>query len=303
MKIFFSPEYVASSVNFDTTRKAQWIRDSLLGNPIEGVEISNPQLVPISSILAIHDRGYVKSVQDGTPRHLAESSGFPWNQNVWKMVLASTSGQIAAVKAALSEGVAGSLSSGCHHARREQGKGFCTFNGLAIAAHELSRLGRSNVLILDLDAHCGGGTHSIVQSMPWVTHVDVSVSPGGALGAVFDSYTPSHQNGNVLVLVNNAEEYIPTIVRNLELLNDLPFDFCLYNAGMDPYEKCHIGGLRGITRAILEERERIVFDYFSKRNIPISFIPAGGYINENFAQCELVDLHRLTLEAAKRAYS
>jgi len=50
----------------------------------------------------------------------------------------------------------GSLSSGLHHARRTHGAGFCTFNGLALAALtalEVLTAGAQRVLILNLDAH------------------------------------------------------------------------------------------------------------------------------------------------------
>lgn len=74
------------------------------------------------------------------------------------MVLATNGGVVAAAISALEHGTAGSLSSGLHHARRETGEGFCTFNGLAIAAREALSAGARSVLILDLDAHFGGGT-------------------------------------------------------------------------------------------------------------------------------------------------
>src|SRR2546429_582741 len=74
------------------------------------------------------------AVETGLPRDLAESQGFVWGLGLWPMVLASNGGAVAAALAALQEGVAGSLSSGLHHARRGSGAGFCTFNGLVIAA-------------------------------------------------------------------------------------------------------------------------------------------------------------------------
>ena len=56
---------------------------------------------------------------------------------------------VAAGLAALQSGVAGSLSSGLHHARRERGDGYCTFNGLAIAAGEALTAGAASVLYPD----------------------------------------------------------------------------------------------------------------------------------------------------------
>src|SRR6185369_4139490 len=106
----------------------------------------------------------------------AESQGFSWDPGLWRMVLASNGGVVAAARAALQDGVAGSLSSGLHHARHERGAGFCTFNGLALAARAALDAGAGSVLILDLDAHCGGGTTSLIEREPRIWQSDVSVS-------------------------------------------------------------------------------------------------------------------------------
>src|SRR5207249_1324240 len=80
---------------------------------------------------------------------------------------------------------AGSLSSGLHHASRASGMGFCTFNGLALATKAARDQG-ARVLIIDLDAHGGGGTYSIVKRWPDVVQLDLVVS-------LLDSYTPKGQ--------------------------------------------------------------------------------------------------------------
>jgi acetoin utilization deacetylase AcuC-like enzyme len=75
-------------------------------------------------------------------------------------------------------------------------------------------------------------------------------------------------------------------------------DVCLYNAGMDPYQGCAIGGLAGIDRGVLEERERLVFEWCRRQGLPIAFVLAGGYLGPGLDRAGLADLHRLTLEAA-----
>jgi hypothetical protein len=79
-------------------------------------------------------------------------------------------------------GAAGSLSSGLHHARRARGTGFCTFNGLALGARRAIGAGARSVLIIDLDAHCGGGTAELLADDPAVAQVDLAVD-------AFDWYT------------------------------------------------------------------------------------------------------------------
>ncbi len=292
--VFFSPAYVGSSYAFDTTRKARWVADSLTSRPIRGVDLREPRPLHREQVLGAHDPAYVRAVETGAPESLAESQGFPWDGGLWPMVLASNGGVVAAALAARrggAGGVAGSLSSGLHHARRERGAGFCTFNGLAMAAQHALGSGAGSVLVLDLDAHCGGGTHSLIRDDPRIWQLDVSVSD-------FDDYAPSARAS--LDVVTDAAGYLPRITQRLEeLATGAPrFDLCLYNAGMDPYEGCDLGGLPGITREMLAERERLVFGWCRERGVPVAFVLAGGYLGARLDEAGLVDLHRLTITAA-----
>lgn len=294
MKLFFSPDYVRSGHAFETMRKSQWIVESLRREPIGGIDLLGPDPLSETQLCEVHDPSYVTAVRTGEPRALAESQGFPWDPSLWSMVCASNGGVVAAALAAIAEGVAGSLSSGLHHAARGRGAGFCTFNGLALGVRAARAAGAGAILVLDLDAHCGGGTHSLVADDPQVWQLDIAVSP-------FDTYALTART--TLDLVRDAARYLVVLRSRLQVLEaEAPaFDLCLYNAGMDPFEGCSIGGLRGITRSILEERERFVFDWCGRRRIPVAFVLAGGYLGPGLDEPGLVALHRLTLSAAVRA--
>jgi acetoin utilization deacetylase AcuC-like enzyme len=291
VKLFFSPDYVRSGHAFETTRKSQWIVESLHREPMAGIELLAPDPLSETQLREVHDPSYVTTVRTGEPLALAESQGFPWDPSLWSMVCASNGGAVSAALAALAEGVAGSLSSGLHHARRDRGAGFCTFNGLALGVRAARAAGAGAILVLDLDAHCGGGTHSLVAGDPHIWQLDIAVSP-------FDDYAPTART--TLDLVRDAAHYLAVLRSRLQVLEaEAPaFDLCLYNAGMDPFEGCSIGGLRGITRSILEERERLVFDWCGRRRIPVAFVLAGGYLGPGLDEPGLVALHRLTFLAA-----
>jgi acetoin utilization deacetylase AcuC-like enzyme len=227
-RVYYSPAYVGSGYSFDTTRKARWIADSLSATPIPGIELAEPEPLTRDQVAEIHDDRYVQAVETGNPRSLAESQGFVWDPGLWPMVLASNGGAVAAALAALSEDVAGSLSSGLHHARRAWGAGYCTFNGLVIAARVARIAGVEAVLILDLDAHCGGGTASLIEADPHIWHVDVSVN-------AYDSYQASTRVR--LETVHKGADYLQAVRRALDEADRVRprFGLCLYNAGMDPY--------------------------------------------------------------------
>jgi acetoin utilization deacetylase AcuC-like enzyme len=296
MKVFYSPSYVGSAYGFETTRKAKWIAESLNDSPIKGVELIQPQPLSPDQVCQVHDPEYVRAVRTGVPRSVAESQGFTWDPGLWPMVLASNGGAVAAGLDALHNGVAGSLSSGLHHARRDSGRGFCTFNGLAIEAREALAAGAETVLILDLDAHCGGGTASLVRAEPRIWQMDFAVDS-------FDWYVSSAQTR--LRIVTNSHNYLGEIERGLEeTAQQWPrFKLCLYNAGMDPFQGCSTGGLTGITREVLAARERLVFDWCRHQELPVAFVIAGGYLGPGLDEQGLVGLHRFTLSAAAKSSS
>ncbi len=285
MNLYYSSQYVTAGYAFDTTRKSRWIADSRMAAPVEGVAMVAPAPVGAADLELAHAPDYIDAVRTGRPRSLAESQGFSWDPGQWDAVCASTGGVRDAMTAAIRDGVAGSLSSGLHHARRGGGAGFCTFNGLALAALEATSEGR-RVLVVDLDAHCGGGTYSLVFGDPRITQVDVSTSG-------FYSYRPA--GAHTLDVVSNAAAYLPTVERRLEASPGA--DLVIYNAGMDAHEHGG-GGIPGITAEVLAERERLVFAWARAAGMPIAFVLAGGYTSSRLDEAGLVDLHRLTIATA-----
>lgn len=293
VKVFYSDRYVMGGHSWETTRKSGWVAASLAANPIPGIVLVEPRSLTEADIARVHHPAYVNAVRTGTPRYLAESQEFQWDARLFPMVLASNGGAVEAALTALREGgVAGSLSSGLHHAKYFRGDGFCTFNGLALAAYAALEAGAGRVLILDLDAHFGGGTHSLVATEPRIRHVDISTDP-------FDRYAPLGENS--AELVRRSDLYLDRVRERLAGLAGEKFDLVIYNAGMDPSENVPIGGLKGITNEILAQREKIVFEWAASRGIPAAFVLAGGYLGERLNQAGLVDLHRLTIDAAARA--
>jgi acetoin utilization deacetylase AcuC-like enzyme len=65
-----------------------------------------------------------------------------------------------------------------HHAHRDQGKGFCLVNNVAVAAASLvGSEGTSRIAILDWDVHHGDGTQAIFESNPSVMYASTHQFP------------------------------------------------------------------------------------------------------------------------------
>ena len=77
-------------------------------------------------------------------------------------------------------------------------------------------------------------------------------------------------------------------------------DVLIYNAGMDPFEDCSTGGMPGITRGILAERERLVAQWCEDTQTPAMFVLAGGYGGKSLDLDGVARLHLPTIREFAR---
>ena len=284
MRVYFNDRYMAPAHDADTTRKSGEIAAAIEAGRVPGVELADPaHLVDLAEqlISTVHAPEYVEALQTGQPNYLATSQGFTWDEGIWEMAANSTAGVLAAVDEALATGgPCGSLSSGLHHARCGEGAGYCTVNGLAVAANHATGLVDGTVVILDVDAHCGGGTNELIGDNPRILHLDLSTSG-------FDRYQPDGANKLQVLSSPTDAEYLKRVDQYLELIpNDT--GLVIYNAGMDPHPT--------ISADCLAERERRAATWCAEHRVPVAFVLAGGYTSSISIE-ELVDLHLHTIRA------
>ena len=277
LPIYWSPDYVLDS-GVETRTKSGPIAKILASGEVPGIEILSPLPATRDELLAIHDPEYLDQIING-------------DADLARSILASTGGVRDALDAMFVSGRAGSLSSGLHHAKRGHEEGLCYINGLAVTAlrainnHAVTKVG-----ILDLDSHCGGGTFSMVGENEKVIIADVSCNS-------YDIWRPNSDR-HYLEIVKSANEYLDAVKRALEHLNGV--DALIYNAGMDPFEDCAIGGMRGITREVLAERERLVAQWCEDTQTPAMFVLAGGYGGKNLDLDGVARLHLPTIREFAR---
>ncbi|MGB1815217.1 MAG: hypothetical protein ACPHJ3_07645, partial [Rubripirellula sp.] len=118
--------------------------------------------ISIQELQMVHDPQYVLDVFSG---EVANGHG-----NTDAAVAESTrwtvGSMVAAAEDALESGLACSPSSGFHHAGFSSNHGFCTFNGLMVAASRLLLRDEIETIgILDCDWHVGDGTNDIIREL------------------------------------------------------------------------------------------------------------------------------------------
>jgi len=284
--IYFDDSYVVSGGGLETVRKADEVAKRIRAQFPE-INLVSPEPATEEQLLIAHSADYVDAFLTGEPRWKAEAGLGEWSEEVVASVLASTGGVIAAALSALETGKSGSLSSGLHHAATDHGAGFCTINGLAIASLVALQNGAKTVGILDVDAHCGGGTFEILGDNPLIRIGDVSTNG-------YDTWR-SGQERHKLEITSDPEMYLNVVAEMLEHIGRV--DLLLLNAGMDPAQGGGAGSTRGFTSELLEQRELLVAEWCERTNTPVAFVLAGGYVGSSLTLGGVADLHMHTVAA------
>ena len=303
MKVFWNKDYTSVNYNFDTTKKSDNIVEIIKSKELDNIKIVDPSETVSKSLVDLlignhHDQGYISALVDGKNLNLAESSGFDWDENTYAFARAHTHGLIASVKDVITNGGrSGSLSSGLHHARPESGNAFCTINGVALSAFYAVQSGK-NVVILDFDAHCGGGTFAHISKfleenpeyLGKISQVDVSTNWFDSYGFgdeyFVDQETPEWAS---LMVMSQKTDYIEMIKLGLQVAETYRNEntVVIYNAGTDPL------GYWGIDELVLAEREKLVSEWIG--DTPAVFALAGGYSGKNFDRNDVARTHLLNI--------
>jgi acetoin utilization deacetylase AcuC-like enzyme len=277
LPVFYTPRMVADSGSYSPSAAkpaqvlAAWQASAL---PLEVIE---PTPVTVEQLARAHDRAHVEAILAGR-----KANGFGNTSPAVAATLVHTSGAMlsAARRAIVDRGVACAPVSGFHHACYANAGGFCTFNGLMVAALALHHEdGIARVGILDYDVHVGNGTDDIIARLgaSFVTHFTAG-----------EHYAVEGEGARML-----AE--LPDRVRAMA-----GCDVVLYQAGADQHIADPLGGL--LTTAELAVRDQIVFSILAELGIPVAWNFAGGYQREADGSIpKVIEIHSNTARASLTA--
>ncbi len=305
MRVFHSPRYTADiGDHVMPIRKFDLVREAIVVSGL-AVTVHEPAPVTDPDLLRVHSPEYVRAVATGEPKALAESQKFPWSSGLAGAVRHTNGGCVAALCAALEDGVAGNLASGFHHAHADHGEGFCTFNGLVVAAEHARAEGKiARALVVDLDLHYGNGTASLLASRPhlfqislygnWYkdnkAHRDVDHEAAPDTDNAWSAPIPNGTGGaGYLALV---DEHVPRAIARSRP------DVILYQAGADPYREDPYSPL-DMGLEDLHARDARVFAMAKAAGVPVAWVLAGGYTKDI---SKVVAVHVNTARAALEVF-
>lgn len=241
----------------------------------------------------VHSAHYIGAVSRDTLTAAAQREiGFPWSEAMVDRARRSVGATVAAVRAALTDGVAANLAGGTHHASADSGGGFCVFNDVAVAARVFQTDARrrqpsaptARVAVIDLDVHQGNGTASIFAGDASVFTLSLHGEknfPFRKVASDLDVALPDGTGDTDYLralddaLAQLAERFDPQLV--------------LYLAGADAHEGDRLGRLK-LTDRGMQARDERVFDWAWRRRLPVALCMGGGY-GHDLATTVQVQMH------------
>jgi acetoin utilization deacetylase AcuC-like enzyme len=290
IKTFYSPRMVPAKVTGSYSMSPSKPRlfmehlDALgLGHLLDRDEAFRP--FDNDDFMVAHTADYVDAFFGGVqPR--CESNHIPWSADFARTVRYTNGSLYAAVTHALAhpDQVALSPTSGFHHARPDNGAGFCTFSGQVIASVKAYRETGAVGAYLDLDGHFG---NSIEDARQFVPDLNAAVPPGMNINPHF-----------------RGSRYLADLAQDLERLRAAVLagtvDYVVWCHGADSHSGDDLGGGQCDTFNWVE-CSRMFFEWVKEldaargRPLPVVFSLFGGYRKDHYES--VLELHAADLTA------
>ncbi len=258
-------------------RKYSRLRDRLAAELPE-VRFFEAPAASDGELALVHTPSYIQGIAQGTlDPAVYREIGFPWSLAMAERARRSVGASVAAARAALSEGVAGNLAGGTHHAYADKGGGFCVFNDIAVTARLMQaevwreRKQHLRVAVIDLDVHQGNGTARIFAN-------DNSVFTLSLHGEKNFPFRKEPSDLDIGLPDGCTDEpYLQALYQALaELEGRFEPHMVIYLAGADPHEGDRLGRLK-LTMDGMAVRDRVVLDWAWQRRLPLVLCMGGGY--------------------------
>lgn len=276
-RVVFDPRYALPTSELVDGERGRKSVEYLLGEGgLSARDVIPPSPLALSDVLRVHDAEYLASLDD--PERLTRIYGQAHRspRQLFDALEAqrwATAGTVTAARLALRypwlKSPFVNLGGGFHHARRDQGGGFCALNDVAIAVDAVRLSGFSgNVLVVDLDYHQGDGTRSMFADDPKVTTCSIhsrTIDDGPAVAAIDVELGPGISQSTYLrVLSETLDE---AFARTTPAL-------IFYVAGADIAASDTLGDFRVSDDGVMV-RDREVMS--RAKGIPTVVVMAGGY--------------------------
>jgi acetoin utilization deacetylase AcuC-like enzyme len=268
-RVVFSPAYTVDYGDHSFASKKFALAAAALKGKVDFVEPEEPSR---DELLLAHDEAWVAKVLSGVLTAAeTERLELPFSPEISRAHRLAVGGTLLAARRALETGTGLHCGGGAHHAFRDHGEGYCALNDIAVAILKLRTEGKlSRAAVVDLDVHQGNGTAAIFSGDESV--FTLSLHQG-------DLYPEKKEKSSLDVELpagTGDAEYYDALRRSLKAVMDFKPQLVVYQAGVDPWEKDRLGGLKLTERGLLD-RDHAVRETCGLHGVPVVVTLGGGY--------------------------
>lgn len=265
----------------------------LHGQILQSEEVVSVDVADPFALKRVHDGHYLSKIYYGQFDAKEKIRlGLPVTSKLFHRSATEVEATRQTCYAALEEGIAVCLAGGKHHARKDAGEGFCVFNDVAIAIRDLQvhRPG-IKVMVVDTDAHQGGGTNSLLSGDPNIFTYSIHSGRGLGSGLVkgsMDVETVRYVEGPMYL-----KQLFVTLAAALDQFKP---DLVIWVAGADNHRRDKIGGML-LTQPDLDRRDEVLLSAFLKNRVPVAVLFGGGFVAKDDLSAKI---HVRTVTTAKK---
>jgi acetoin utilization deacetylase AcuC-like enzyme len=269
-----------------------WRAEEMIRAECPAARITPVEPAPVLQLLRVHTASYLTSIRTGTLRRDdLVRLGLPPCEGLLTRSRLETAGTVAAMWAALEDGLACNLAGGTHHAFPDRGLGYCVLNDVAIAIRDLHAIHPERwIFVIDTDAHQGNGSNGIFAGDERVFTYSIHVGrnyPAEKTAGSFDVELPRFVSGAQYLERLNA-----TLPAAFERFAP---DLAFWIAGSDPHEKDRFGQMK-LSDTDMAVRDKAVLDLVTKLRVSTVVLYGGGY---NRDRVHTARLHANTVKLAE----
>ena len=276
---------------FDTRKysRAYGVLKERFGRDLEAVTLAPARPVNNEELLAVHAADYLHQLRD--PAYLARVLEVPQLRRVPARIIDwlvlrhmrwAVMGTVIAAREAFRGRLVVNLSGGYHHAGPDRGEGFCIYNDIAFAIHDVRQSGflsdGDRVVYVDLDAHQGNGVCRAFLDDPRVFIFDMfnqSIYPADPdAKRRIDCAAPLPAGCADGRYLRELQSKLPPFLDSVAKARGV--GLAIYNAGTDVFSGDQLGGMDVSAEGVLR-RDQFVIRQLVERGIPAVMLLSGGY--------------------------
>jgi acetoin utilization deacetylase AcuC-like enzyme len=269
-----------------------WRAEQMIRAECQEVEIYLVEPASVPQLTRVHTPDYLTTIRTGNlSLEAMVRLGLPPCEGLLTRSRRETAGTVAAMWAALEDGLACNLGGGTHHAFPDRGLGYCVLNDVAIAIRDLHALdAEQRVFVIDTDAHQGNGTNEIFAGDNRVFTYSIHVGrnyPAQKRPGSLDAELPRNVSG---------AEYLEQLDATLPMAFErFAPDLAFWISGSDPHENDRFGRML-LSDHDIAARDRAVLDLVARTRVPAVVLYGGGY---NRDRIHTARLHANTIKIAE----